>query len=366
MKNFSTFDQAVKEAPQSSYSYISSQIAALITRFNLQDSRGQILQTCAEICQESLAFPYGSRPPNQSRINQDGTPLQYAVTLGASHPTLQFLGEAGGPGIAGAERMHLNRQCITSLAQRFQSQGALASAAGLLDALAPDTNIDLLTDPGGAYWIGAAFTAAHTPRLRIYINARWGKEQDRWSRLNRFAEYFGQLQQWKDAANSLMYDLEPLGTAITFNGEKSPGGRIYLTTYGKRMSFYEDLADRYGSGNFIHQLREFSRTMLGADYAYPTQTAVCSFGFGENPSLDFKFELCAHCLFASDEEASTRLRSWFDIARLDASDYWAMLGILSEGPLSSQALDLHSYVGIGQRGSQAYATIYFKPRLHTS
>jgi hypothetical protein len=352
-----------EHAPRSGYEYIGSQITALIARFNLHESRLQIMQTYQNICSDSLAFPYGTRPPDHSRINQDGMPFQYAVTIGSSFHTLQFLSEAGGPGITGAERLRVNRECITTIAGRFQSKGALTSVTHLLDALASETNIDLLTDPGGAYWIGVAFTAAKKPNLRIYINARWGKERERWTLLNRFAAHFNEIPQWQDIATRLVPDLQPLGTAITFNGDQSPTGRIYLSAYGKHMPFYEALAEQYGGVNFMHQLRTFGRSLLGDDYVYPTQTAVCSFGFGESPMLDFKFELCAHCLFASDVEAAARLRTWFEIAHLDATDYWGMLEILSEGYLSDKALDLHCYVGIGLRRGAPYATIYLKPRL---
>ena len=351
------------DAPRSGYDYVSSQVAALIARFDLRESRAQIMQTYQDICRDSLAFPHGTRPPDHSRINHDGTPIQYAVTIGSAHHTLQFLGEAGSPGITGAERMRVNRECIATVTQRFGADRVLSAVTPLLDVLAPNTNVDLLADPGGAYWIGAAFTAKREPRLRIYINARWGKEQDRWARLSRFAAHFGESAQWRDIAARLAPHLQPLGTAITLNGDKPPVGRIYLSAYGKHMPFYEELADAYGGVDFMRQVRAFGRCMLGDDYAYPTQTAVCSFGFGENPILDFKFELCAHCLFASDAQAVARLRAWFEAAGLDAADYWDMLDILSEGFVSDKAPDLHCYVGIGLRRGAPYATLYLKPRL---
>ena len=159
--------------------------------------------------------------------------------------------------------MRVNRECMTTVAQRLHANEALSSIIHLLDALAPETDIDLLADPGGAYWIGAAFMAAREPHLRIYINARWGKEQDRWRRLSRFAAHFDKSLQWQEIATTLAPDLQPLGTAITFNGDKSPTGRIYLSAYGKHMPFYEELAEGMGSLSFMNQLRTFGRCMLG-------------------------------------------------------------------------------------------------------
>lgn len=358
-----TANRSVEAAPQSAYDYVGNQIAALIAQFGLHESRAQIMQTYADLCSNSLAFPYGTRPPDHSRINHDGTPIQYAVTLGSSNHTLQFLSEAGGPGITGAERLRLNRECIATLAGRFQVRAALTSVTPLLDALAPSTNVDLLADPGGAYWVGAAFSAWREPALRIYVNARWGKEQERWARLSRFAAHFDVSTAWRDIASRLAPDLQPLGMAVTLHGDQPPAGRIYLSTYGKHMPFYEELAELYGGSSFMQQLRSFGRCVLGDDYMYPTQTAVCSFGFGDSPTPDFKFELCAHCLFGSDVEAVARLRAWFDIAALDATDYWDMLDMLSGGCLSDAAPVLHCYVGLGLRYTTPYTTLYFKPQL---
>jgi hypothetical protein len=77
----------------------------LISRFGLQESGSLIMRTYQDICQDSLAIPSGARPSGNSRINHDGTPIQYAVTVGpSSRHTLQFLSEAGRPGVTGAER----------------------------------------------------------------------------------------------------------------------------------------------------------------------------------------------------------------------------------------------------------------------
>jgi hypothetical protein len=355
--------QSVRDTPRSGYDYVGSQIAALIARFDLHASYSQIMQTYEDICRDSLAFPHGTRPPNYSRINHDGTPIQYAVTLGPSHHTLQFLSEAGSLSVTSAERMRVNRECITTVAQRLHADEALLSVTPLLDVLAPDTNVDLLADPGGAYWVGVAFSTARGPHLKIYINARWGKEQDRWARLSRFAAHFDKSAQWGNIAGRLAPDLQPLGTAITLQGGQPPTGRIYLSAYGKHMPFYEKLAEVYGGTSFMRQLGSFGRCVLGDDYVYPTQTAVCSFGLGDNPMPDFKFELCAHCLFTSDVEAAARLRDWFEVTHLDTTDYWDMLNILSEGRLSDKAPDLHCYVGVGMQRGAPYATIYLKPRL---
>lgn len=354
---------------RSVYDTVGDQIAALIPRFGLEANQPQIRQVYGELCRETLDFPMGARSSGASRINQDGTPFQYAVTVNASpFRSLQFISEAGLPGSAGAalpgaERLHANRDCLNAIAGRLQAGDALSQIDPLLDGLAPSGNVDLLADPAGAFWIGVGFMASREPQIRIYTNASWGNEKDQWGRLRLFASDFGALAAWQAVEKRLTADLKPLGTAITIGGHDPPTGRIYLTTYGKHISYYEDLAEAASGAGFKRVLQTFARCILGEDILYPTQTAVCSYGFGAGPGLDFKFELCAHCLFESDAEAEARLRSWFSTARMDPTDYHYLLEILSGGQLSHTAPELHAYVGVGLKQGAPYSTIYLKPKI---
>jgi len=358
--------EPVSDRSRSAYGYVGGQIAALIPRFGLQSLQPQIVQVYEEICRESLAFPLGTRPAGHSRINHDGTPFQFSVTLGPPFRSLQFLGEAGTPGMSGVQRIRVSRGCIAAVARALQADASLSAVSGLLDVLAPDTRVELRADPAGAFWIGAAFVPGQTPRLKIYTNATWGSERDQWTRLERFASYFGVLEPWRRIEDTLAAGLKPLGTAVTLAGQRPPSGRIYLGAYGKRVAYYEALARSIHGEGFRQVLKHYAECMLGDDYAYPTQSAVCSFGIGAGTELDFKFELCAHCLFSSDVEAASRLRAWLQVAHLDAADYLDVLDILSEDHLSSRALDLHVYTGVGLKQNKPYSTIYLKPRLISS
>jgi hypothetical protein len=345
------------------YSYVGSQIDALVPRFGLQSMHPQIRQVYELICGESLAFPLGRRPLRYSRINHDGTPFQFSVTLGSRLHWLQFLSEAGTPGLSGAERIRVSRACIAAVARSVKADGALSAVADLLDTMAPEAGADLLADPAGAFWIGAGFGSAGPPRIKVYINAKWGAERDRWARLEHFASHWDLLDPWQRLERELATDLKPLGTALTLGEGKPPSGRIYLSTYGRRAAYYEGLARSIGGDGFGQVFRRYARHMLGQDYPYPTQTAVCSFGLGAGPALDLKVEWCAHCLFASDLEATSRLRSWFAQENVDETDYLDVLDVLSVGPLSSKAPDLHCYIGLGLSRGATYSGVYLKPRL---
>jgi hypothetical protein len=353
-------------AAQSAYDRIQRQLTNLVSGFELQDSDALIQRAYDAICGRSLAFPVGARLSNFSRINHDGTPFQFATTVGSPVRSLQFLSEAGWMGLSAADRLCAGRECMASVASIFDVAAALVEAGDLLSLLAPENNSDLLIDPAGAFWIGAAFATSRNPQLRIYVNGSWGREEDRWTRLRRFASHFGALEMWMEVEKLLAPEMKPLGSALTFARDEPTSGRIYVSAYGKLIKYYEELAEATGGDGFADMVREFAECLLGEDIAYPTPTAVCSFGVAVGGSLDLKFELCGHCLFASDIDASDRLRSCFDAAGVDAVDYFHLLEVLSERALNDSATELHSYAGVGIRQGQRYFSVYLKPQLDES
>ena len=343
------------------FELVARQLSALISRFGLQEQRRQILAAYQAIGRESLDYPSGARPKAASAINHDGTPFQYALTLGVPARILAFLGDVGPLHGRGAERMANNHRCLTDLAGWLATVDSLELVEELLDGLTDGGSCDLLEEPAGPFWISAGFAAGHAPRLKIYINGRWGKQADRWQRLDRFATFFGLGESWHELAEELRADLNPLGMALTLNSKSPPDGRIYLSAFGKTISDYEQLARASGSTQFNHYLRPFARFLLGNDIDYPTPTAVSSFGLSSGAGFEFKLEFCTHCLFESDGKAARRLRSWLSAAAVDAGAYEDMLAILEPAGLSENENNLHCYAGIGVKRGEPYTSIYLKP-----
>ena len=163
--------------PGSLFDLIASQLWVLIDQFGLGEQRQQILDTYGAIGRDSLDFPVGTRPNGTSAINHDGTPFQYALTLGVPSRILAFLGDVGPLDGKGAERMANNRGCLNYLDYSLGIGDSIEGVEDLLDALSPPDNPALLGEPAGPFWIGAGFTPAQAPRLKIYINDRWGHDR---------------------------------------------------------------------------------------------------------------------------------------------------------------------------------------------
>ena len=144
----------------------------------------------------------------------------------------------------------------------MQLDSLLCETAGLIDTMAPETHVDLVNDHGGAFWIGGGFASSFAPQLKIYINGTWGNVNDRWKRLDKFADFFEGLSFWKKLIAPYSSKLIPLGTAITLKKGRPPSGRIYLSAYGERMSYYEELSKNICGENFQLIVGEFGQIML--------------------------------------------------------------------------------------------------------
>jgi len=233
----------------------------------------------------------------------------------------------------------------------------------LLDRVAPASDTNLLAENAGAFWIGVSFSPEAKPKLKIYINGKWGSEKKRWARLDSFISHFDGNERWQETEKILITGMNPLGMALTLSGDSQPSGRVYVSAYGNQLHYYERLVRFVTNERKYNLFKLFTETFLGEDQLYPTRSVVCSFGFDSRAKLDFKFEMCGHCIFSSDIDASERCLNWLRTLNVDPTAYLHTLQLLSEGHLSETNVDLHCFVGYGLKQKEIYTSFYLKPSM---
>jgi hypothetical protein len=158
--------------------------------------------------------------------------------------------------------------------------------------------------------------------------------------------------------------MEPLGLALTVSQDSPITGRVYASSYGKPLVFYERVVQSLSQPESSSTvLGEFAEIMLGDERRYPIRSAVCSVGLNQQSEPDFKLELCGHCIFASDADAVARCNRWLDVLKTDSARYQHLLRVIAEGSLSSTRTHLHSYLGFGWKAHELYTSIYLKPQI---
>jgi hypothetical protein len=337
-------------------------VAGLAEGFGLAHETPVILAAYQAIFRHALAFPVGTRPAGSSRLTEDGTPMQFATSVGAAPPGLRFVGDVAPLGANGAARTALARAALAEAADVLGLSSELASLAPLLAQLAPETARALLDDPAGAYWIGAAFARDAAPRLRLYINGSWGDQAAARARLRVFAAYFGQEVAWSEAEHRIPAALTPLGLALTLTPGRQVRGAIYLRSFGLRLTDYSRLAEAIADTADAARIDAFGAALLGPEAAYPTPSAVFSVGFG-GPRLCAELEFCAHCLFRDEAEAHRRLLALFAATGLDPTPYLVLYRHVSTGAPPGGPVSLHSFVGVDAKAAGTTYTLYLKPRF---
>lgn len=346
--------------------HVRTRLAALIGAFALEAQRAEILGAYDAIFRQSLDFPLGTRPPAASRLTEDGTPIQFATAVGAHRLSLRFVGDAGPLDGAGALRMRRAREAMAEVAGILRAGAELDALRPLLATLAPESDRVVLSDPAGAFWIGAAFAPEAAAQMRIYLNGNWGSEAQRRARMTTFAAHFGQSRAWEATEAHLPSALSPLGMALTLAPTQEARGVLYFRAFGLRLADYAALARRVAGAANAEAIEAFGTALLGEDARYPTASAVLSFGFGVSPGLTVELEFCGHCLFRDDIEARRRLLGLFSAAGVDAGPYRTLARHLMSGAPQGGPPRVHSFVGLDSKSAAPTYTLYMKPDLTLS
>lgn len=343
------------------YELVAGQLQALIPKVGIEEASEKLYQAYELICRTSLDCPVkpGTR---SSRLNLDGTPIQFALALG--HPTvpLQFLSEAGNPDMSHFETREFIDELVRALSALLQLPGDLDSVLSLIHRASAVDARELDPDRGGSFWVGAGFASGGKSGVKIYINNKSGASFERWAKFADFAQYFGAAKTHQQLRQLIAGEMTPLGMAVSLQHNENPNGRIYFSGYGKSVSFYENLLRDLSGVQSVELFREYTRVMLGKDRAYPTQSIVFSVGFehGADAPPDVKIEFCGHCLFQGDVQARDCCLEWLTLRNINPRAYTDQLEVLS-GPMSATKVNTHVYLGLGWKKQREYTTIYLKP-----
>ena len=351
---------------RTAFEHVSEQLGVLAGTFDVGDRAELIGAVHTAICRRSLTFPLGGRPAAPSRLNADGSPVQFATVVGAGTRTLRFVGDPGPLDGDGRGRMHEAYGVMGYVAELIGAAGELGHVRPLLEEFAPADARPLRADPAGAFWVGAAFSPSSAPRMRVYVNGSWGGAATRIARIDRFAAQFGCSQVWHELGPRLPTALAPLGFAVTLGPSVPLRGSVYLRAFGVRLAEYEALARTASGEADADKLRAFGRAILRNDAARPTSSAVLSFTFGSGSLLATELEYCAHCLFADDFEAQDVLEDMFAAAALDPSPYRALITALGPRAARPGPPRFHAFVGASAKATAAAYTVYVNPDLSGS
>jgi len=336
----------------------SSRLSELIRRLGVHAQAADIHRCFQLICGKSLQPDAGA-----SSLNSDGTPLQFALSLGAGlPPALEFVGEAFEADMSYAARRAFGLTAMSRVAFTLGLQSQFECLQPYLDRFAVSEPPGDGEDPAGAFWIGTSFEPSGARSMVIYANARHGEGSARWRRLAAFLRSVNGAPDWERVfAIAQAARLSPLGAGVRISLDRHLHARVYFGAYGVRPCDYREMfRDARVGDSFDRSLADFFNETLGSEAAFPTGSAVFSLG-ASGGEWSPKLELCAHCAWTSDRLVRERCSAWLLRMGLDAAIYRETSSLFLDGATASGAVRAHAFVGVGSKRDRSYASIYLNP-----
>lgn len=352
----------LQDVAESAFARGAARLDDLVAMFGLDDQARLIGAAYVAICDRSLTSR-ADGPAASSRLNADGTPLQFATVVGPRPAPLRLVADPGVLNHDGGSRMRDAFGALSRTAELLGAEAELSAVRPLLAELAPQHAAQLRAEPAGALWVGTAFAPGAVPRLRVYLNGAWGSPETRGRRIRRFTEHFGRADQWDDLEAQFPLALSPLGLSLTLTPGKPLRGAIYLRAFGLRVSDYANLALAASGHADADRIRAFGAALLGDGVAHPAPSAALSFHFGPEPGLPTELEFCAHCTYRDDVDAQAQLERLFDHAGLESAPYHHLVRALAPSSPRPGPPRLHAFIGTPAKGAGPAYSVYVKPDL---
>jgi hypothetical protein len=321
------------------------------------DEAARFWQIFDLLTRESLNFDPSGSANRFSGICRDGTPWQFCAVIGPASVPIRFLTEVGCPDSPLRRRTALT---LTRVARIFDLIGACGGEkiAEVLASLTPQDDRHI-----AGLWVGVAAGAAVQPRLRLYANNGWGDTTERWLRLIGAlrllnAGQFGASLQ--PLLPLLVPAFSPVGFAVTIPAHPLLC-KLYLRPIGIAWSAIRKLARTTlatgGDGLIAAVQHGLARPLE----AFPDHAAVVSVaGPACGGPLDLKLDLCGHCMFGDDAEATATIERWGLSLGLDVSPYRALIDDVGESV--ARPGSLVAFVGIGRNSTGAdRINVYLAP-----
>ena len=323
------------------------------------DDAGLFWRVFERLTRESLNFNPNNTAGRFSGICRDSTPWQFCVVLGAeAKKSVRFLTEIGSPTAPLTARTQLTVTRFTEICGLI----GIPEQGGTAETLASLTPAD--DEHIAGLWVGFAMNDMGKSRVRLYANNGWGDLSERWLRLIdglRRLNAGGFGARLEPLLPLLLASFSPAGLAVTLSA-LPPVCKLYLRPIASPWLATHALARAVlgqRSGSFISALEGG----LGQSMeTLPERALIVSMaGSASGGPLDLKLDLCGHCLFQEDTQATRIIERLAALFELDASPYHAMIENLCLAD-TRMPHKMVAFVGVGANPSgECRMNLYLTP-----
>ena len=348
---------------------IKGHLIHLLPVFHLADQEKSILYLYYMLTKESLSLPINAPIPKFSTINHDGMPIEISLSVGENQPgNLRILTEIGVPGASLPTRINQTCMRLNEILDYLDMKDAGSEVTLAFKTLLP-RDPSALTGWRGGIWIGAGFSPDGRTGIKLYVNAADGPVTERWKKMGLLLKELG----WTHTFGALLrissaipeYAI-PLGIAIDLTPKGIGKVKFYFRSFNYSPAFIESVLTSANLSYHIGHFFRFVDRICLENPSFPPSSVIVSaeFSNGNTGDMDIKIDICAHCLFSSDQRAQSAVYGILKDSDLNRSRYNAVLDELSYNSLSAFKLNHHAFLGMGyshKKGSRL--NIYLKPSI---
>jgi hypothetical protein len=228
--------------------------------------------------------------PFASRLNGDGSPLQVCITRSAEREQVHLVVDPGSEERSSLDHHRQGMAILARCASQLVDSSGRATIRRLVRDLLP---VDVAAAPGlaaGTVWLGVPLTGHG---LAVYLNSAWGREEERWDRLDAWLANEGVgagARARSIGALRRVARLASVGVDLAAGGPTRLKAYFRLTEPAALSAFGDDLWR-------TPLLASFLEAVIG-DRRFPARGLVFSVAFtaGAEHPVDVKVDVCGHCL----------------------------------------------------------------------
>lgn len=280
----------------------------------------------------------------QSRLNNDGSPLQLCLSVSIREQAIRLLGDPGSQIVCGRARCAYAIAVLDNILS-ISTDSVLTVLAR--DMLAISNNLDSLNYSAGSagpLWLAKPFIGKG---VAVYTNAGWGSPASRWERVRLWLESFAPARSsTRDIFEKLALSTEVASIGLEGCEGASCRGKVYFRLHrSRRLSELGlDLLATSGPTGILK--------LLMCDRELPLSGIVFCIGISRlsGEVVDAKIDVCGHCLSQSTLSWERTLRHCTDLLRMPP---FSFSGELLENEVA--------FVGLGvSRESDMRMNLYLK------
>ncbi|MEU8244544.1 tryptophan dimethylallyltransferase family protein [Actinoplanes missouriensis] len=310
----------------------------------------------------TMTASWGAATPAElaeSDVSSDGSPVEYAVALGATDPAVQFAVEAVGPADDQRSRAALARAVMADLTDRYGVSDTRWRTVA--DLFLPD-------DPAGhAAMYGAELRRSGPVGFKVWFYPGVAGPEHAAETVEEALRRLGLEKAWASAAAHMRRD-DNLDRLILFSLDLSADGaarvKLYYRHYEADGQFLSRLMAGYPGFGWSPVL-DFCAVLLsgaGSLAAQPPVTCLAFTGAGGDRVQTATLYLPMWTYAADDEQVCSRVQRLLDHDPVATGQYQQVLTGVARRPLRS-GRGLHNYVAWRPGSHRAAVKVYLSPEL---